>query len=145
MFPIIIFVKYKEKQFYPFRQDKRGIKPHLLGSIYKEMLQPLSYKKKTFLIQGKSLSIICSSLTWLNDYEKKQRAELETELTSLDKEEEEETQDWFTVQTNKKAKKHEMKDQEEMLTRLKRKEERIKHIKEGRRLKKVKYYSSFIF
>ena len=91
------------------------------------------------------MSIICSSLPWLNDYEKKQRAELETELTSLDKEEEEETQDWFTVQTNKKAKKHEMKDQEEMLTRLKRKEERIKHIKEGRRLKKVKYYSSFIF
>ena len=35
-------VKWKGKQSYPFRRDRRGIKPHPLGSIYQEMLQPVS-------------------------------------------------------------------------------------------------------
>ena len=35
-------VKWKEKQSYPFSRDRRGIMPHPLGSIYQEMLQPVS-------------------------------------------------------------------------------------------------------
>ena len=35
-------VEWKEKQSYPFSRDWRGIKPHPLGSIYQEMLQPVS-------------------------------------------------------------------------------------------------------
>ena len=47
-------VKWKEKQSYPFSRDRRGIKPHPLGSIYREMPQPVSpclypqiYRKNT--------------------------------------------------------------------------------------------------
>ena len=47
-------VKWKEKQSYPFSRDRRGIKPHPLGSIYQEMLQPVSLysnlQKKIFLV-----------------------------------------------------------------------------------------------
>ena len=37
-----ITVKWKEKQSYSFSRDRRGIKPHPLGSIYQELLQPVS-------------------------------------------------------------------------------------------------------
>ena len=47
-------VKWKGKQSYPFSRDRRGIKPHPLGSIYQEMLQPVSLysnlQKKIFLV-----------------------------------------------------------------------------------------------
>lgn len=105
--------------------------------------------------QGKSLSIICGSLTWLLDHEKKEKLELEKELEVLLKSEDDTEQgkkkninlpepaplsiggepNWFLMGKAKLTRNHKISTVKEKLNLINCREERIRALVERAKIK----------
>jgi len=86
-------------------------------------------------LQGKSLSLICGSLSWLKDHEERERKEISEKLLRLGKEtstdNSDETVDWFTQQTSQvgaRQQQYELKQQKEKIDKF---DKSISKIKEA--------------
>lgn len=106
--PVISEEGVKSQHEFNFPLQPYNIQLDLMKSIYKSLQE-----RKFALVEsptgtGKSLSLICSSITWLRDYQKRVREELERQREDLTlqieklREEEDNSGDWLTAQTRRK-------------------------------------------
>ncbi|CAG0878860.1 unnamed protein product [Darwinula stevensoni] len=92
---------------------------------------------------GKSLSILCGSLTWLLDHERRRKEVIEASLNKQQCDEEgidEDGLDWFTSATKKRQENEKKAELRKEYQKIQKREERIRELKEKRQnVKKEKF------
>lgn len=88
-----------------------------------------------FLIQGKSLSIICGALTWLTNHEEREVKNLEVALEKLEPSQKQSTHDWLSAQIKERENKALMRQLKQKLDRIHIRNESIKKIRDHSKVK----------
>uniref|UniRef100_T1H8V1 DNA helicase n=1 Tax=Rhodnius prolixus TaxID=13249 RepID=T1H8V1_RHOPR len=95
-----------------------------------------------FLIQGKSLSIICGALTWLTNHEEREVKNLEVALEKLEPSQKQSTHDWLSAQIKERENKALMRQLKQKLDRIHIRNESIKKIRDHSKEKTKKWNAS---
>lgn len=135
--PYSIQSDFMDKLYLTLEEKKFGIFESPTGTVsqkcYISRLCNYIYFEKIF--QGKSLSIICAVLTWLQNYETRIKSELICNIDALEQQEIETSEDWLSQQSKQIGIKQKKQKLELELKQITSKEERINLLKERSKLK----------
>jgi chromosome transmission fidelity protein 1 len=86
-----------------------------------------------YILQGKSLSLICGALKWLKDHEEREKRELTNHLSELKISETADDGDWLSAQSKNIEKERARLQVQANLDKINKKNEKIKKIRESYR------------
>lgn len=95
-----------------------------------------------FILQGKTLSLICGTLTWLRDHENREKCRLEEEsrAATLDVCSTGNAVDWITAQSQSMQNKQLAIESQDQLASLQRREKKVLNFSKRRDRLKVQLY-----
>ncbi|KAB7505816.1 putative ATP-dependent DNA helicase DDX11 [Armadillidium nasatum] len=124
--PYLSQENFMQALFHALEEEKLGIFESPTGTIYQYSF-PNRGKQNSFFPGGKSLSLICGSLSWLKYYDDSQKTRLKSILEEKIIEEDE--NDWFSSSVKKIEKENEKRIAKKDLEKIEKHEERIRELR----------------